>query len=104
MALAHHVDAIVRCKSDMALTTHIEGILADVVVDNSPRVVGKIELPEDNTSNDCNCEFCGSETDSSWGDSRHILKVRDEVYGTWSELRICDNCHYEEIEKSLNIN
>jgi hypothetical protein len=46
MALAHHVDAIVRCKSDMALTTHIEGILADVEVDTSPRVIGRIELPE----------------------------------------------------------
>ena len=103
MALAHHVDAIVRCKGDMAFTNQIESILEDVVVDNSPRVVGKIEITEDSNSNDCDCEFCGCETDSSWGDSRHILKVRDEVYGTWSEQRVCENCYYADIEKSLNI-
>jgi len=103
-ALAHHIDAIIRCKGDMALTNHIEGILADVEVDNSPKVVGKIEITEDSTSNDCECELCGWDTDDRWGDSRHIIRVRDEVYGTWSELKICDNCHYADIEKSLNIN
>jgi hypothetical protein len=104
-ALAHHVDAIVRCKSDLALTTHIEGILADVVVDNSPRVIGNIELPEGSLiDNDCECELCGWDTDDRWGDSRHIIRVRDEVYGTWSEQRVCESCYHADIEKSLNIN
>jgi hypothetical protein len=102
-ALAHHIDAIIRSQRDMAFTTHIEGILEDVEVDNSPKVVGKIEITEDSASNDCDCEFCGCETDSSWGDSRHILKVRDEVYGTWSELKICNDCYCADVEKSLNI-
>jgi hypothetical protein len=103
-ALAHHIDAIIRCQRDMTFTTHIEGILADVVVDTSPKVVGKIKITEDSTSNDCDCELCGCETDDSWGDSRYILKIRDEVYGTWSEQRVCENCYHADIEKSLNIN
>lgn len=106
MALAHHVDAIVRCKSDMAFTTHIEGILEDVEVDNNyPRIVGKIELPEGSLiDNGCECELCGWDTDDSWGDSRHIIKIRDEIYGTWSELRICNDCYCADVEKNLNIN
>jgi hypothetical protein len=105
MALAHHVDAIVRCKSDLAFTNHIEDILEDVVIDNSPRVVGKIELPEGSLiDNGCECELCGWDTDDSCGDSRHIIRVRDEVYGTWSEQRVCESCYYADIEKSLNIN
>lgn len=104
MALAHHVDAIVRCKSDIAFTNHIEDILEDVEVDNSPKVIGRIELPEGSLiDNGCECELCGWDTDDSCGDSRHILKVRDEVYGTWSEQRVCESCYYADIEKSLNI-
>lgn len=104
MALAHHVDAIVRCKSDLAFTNQIESILEDVEVDNSPKVIGRIELPEGSLiDNGCECELCGWDTDDSCGDSRHIIRVRDEVYGTWSELMVCDNCHYADIEKSLNI-
>lgn len=101
MALAHHVDAIVRCKSDMAFTTHIEDILEDVEVDNSPKVVGKIEIPEDSISNYCECELCGWDTDDSWGDSRHIIRVRDEVYGNCSELKICNDCYCAEMLKRV---
>ena len=98
--LIDHMDAIVRCKSDFPVVEEEE----HYVVDNSPRVVGKIELPEGTLiDNDCDCELCGCETDDSWGDSRHILKIRDEVYGTWSEQRVCENCYYADIEKSLNI-
>jgi len=105
-ALAHHIDAIIRCKGDMALTNHIEGVLKDVEVDNNyPKVVGKIELPEDCSSIfDNGCENCGHDIDDCWGAWGHIVKVRDEVYGTWSEVMICNDCYCANVEKSLNIN
>ena len=84
----------------------IDSWVEELSYDSSPRIVGKIELPEDSivSSNEYDCEYCGCETGSSrWGDTRHILKVRDEVYGTWSEDRVCESCYYSDIEQSLNI-
>lgn len=97
-ALEDHLDSVSR---EQSLNKNVE----EVEEDNSPRVIGKIELPEGSIiSDDCCCDQCGRETDSSWGDTRHILKVRDEVYGTWRQEKICDNCYYAHVESSLNIN
>lgn len=99
-ALIDHMDAIIRC-TDFPVVEEETGYIDDT----SPRVVGKIELPEGTLiDNDCECELCGWDTDDRWGDSRHIIRVRDEVYGTWSEQRVCESCYHADIEKSLNIN
>jgi hypothetical protein len=90
----------VRDENDILIDCWVEE-LAD---DTSPRVIGRIELAEDSisSSNEYDCEKCGCETDSNrWGDTRHILNVRDEVYGTWSEQRICESCYYAHVEASL---
>lgn len=101
VALIDHMDAIVRCKSDFPMVEDDTYYIDDTY----PKVVGKIELPEGTLiDNDCECELCGWDTDDSWGDSRHIIKVRDEIYGTWSEQRVCESCYHADIEKSLNIN
>ena len=93
-ALEDHLDSVSR---EQSLNKNVE----EVEEDNSPKVVGKIELPEDSLiDKDC-CDQCGRETDSRWGDSRHVLRVRDQVYGTWSEELICDFCYYANIENSL---
>ena len=66
------------------------------------KIIGKIELPEKeyDSSSDC-CEHCGCETDSSFGDSRYVLKVRDEVYGTWSKEMVCWSCYCMEVENQI---
>lgn len=94
-----HLDSISR---EQSLNKNVQ----EVEEDNSPRVIGKIELPEGNiiSDNEYDCELCGCETGSSGcGDTRHILNVRDEVYGTWRQEKICDNCYYaqdyEEFDK-----
>ena len=100
-ALNDHLDAVSR---EASLNRHLSPI-EEVSIDTSPKVIGRIELPEGSISSDdyC-CERCGRDTDSSWGDSRHILRVRDEVYGTWREELICDYCCHSDFENSLNIN
>lgn len=95
-AIEDHIDAIIRCKDDLPLNS---------VEDVSPKVICKIVIPEDyNSSVDEHvCEMCGWDTDDSYGDSRHTIRVRDEVYGTWSDQRVCVSCYHADIEKSFNI-
>lgn len=99
-----YADGKISISNKVNFFSSIDGVNSYRVVPypTGPKVIGKIELPEDSiSSDDCCCEHCGCDTDSRWGDSRHVLRVRDEVYGTWSQEMICDSCYYSIIEKDL---
>ena len=98
-----YADGKISISNKVNFFSSIDGVNSYRVVPypTGPKVIGKIELPEGSLiDKDC-CDQCGRETDSSYGDSRHVLRVRDEVYGTWSEELICDFCYYANIENSL---
>lgn len=63
-------------------------------MENSPKVIGKIDLPNKEVL--C-CAWCG------YNSPNFTVKVRNEVYGTWSDEDICEECYYTDMEKGFGI-
>ena len=96
-ALNDHLDAVSR---EASLNRHLSPI-EDVSIDTSPKVIGRIELPEDSSSDssDCSCGNCGCTLGKN--DISYPREIRDEVYGTWSKIDICEYCYCMEVEKEI---
>lgn len=77
----------------------IDSWVDEIPDDNSPRIVGRIELPEDSISSDCCCGNCGGTIGKY--DKSYIMKIRDEVYGTWNDVDFCEYCYCAEVENQI---
>lgn len=67
-------------------------------VKGGPKVIGKIEIP-DNYESKPTCGNCGCYIGKY--DRTYITEVRDEVYGTWSKVEICESCYCMEVEYQI---
>lgn len=67
-------------------------------MNNLPKVVGYITLPDAPKKHKCICDECGWEVPDGWGDTRVEVKSYDSIYATEPVLirMICEACADEQ--------
>lgn len=63
------------------------------------KVVGKIEIPDYPYESKPTCGNCGFPIGNY--DTPYFIEVRDEVYGTWSKVDMCEYCYCREVENQI---
>ena len=58
-----------------------------------PKVIGKITLPDAPKKHKCVCDDCGNELNDSWGDTRVKISTHYPD-GTKEERLICADCEF----------